>query len=193
MQVLDLSQNSELGDLGVARLALLSALTSLNLSGASMVGFEAHGGHSQHGQHTNRAKPVAAGVPSAFESGHRARVTLGADCTRPRFGASWRLRRAPQRPAVSSSLKCRAILCKHTSYALPSLQVTLGTLPLLPALQHLEVASTDTDDAALLALEHQPALARLSIADCQVRASRVLRHDDILLSGGFDLCLSRLL
>jgi hypothetical protein len=48
--------------------------------------------------------------------------------------------------------------------------VTLGTLPLLPALQHLEVASTDTDDAGLLALEHQPALARLSIADCQVPA-----------------------
>jgi hypothetical protein len=49
-------------------------------------------------------------------------------------------------------------------------QVTLGTLPLLPALQHLEVASSDTDDAGLLALEHQPALARLSIADCQVPA-----------------------
>jgi hypothetical protein len=49
-------------------------------------------------------------------------------------------------------------------------QVTLGTLPMLPALQHLEVASSDTDDAGLLALEHQPALARLSIADCQVPA-----------------------
>lgn len=37
MQVLDLSQNSELGDLGVARLGPLSALTSLNLSGATLV------------------------------------------------------------------------------------------------------------------------------------------------------------
>lgn len=52
-------------------------------------------------------------------------------------------------------------------------QVTLGTLPLLPALSHLEVASSDTDDAGLLALEHQPALARLSIADCQVPANTV--------------------
>ena len=52
--------------------------------------------------------------------------------------------------------------------------MTLGTLPLLPALQHLEVASTDTDDAGLLALEHQPALARLSIADCQVTAAPLI-------------------
>ncbi len=37
MQVLDLSQNAELSDDGVARLSTLGALTSLNLSGASQV------------------------------------------------------------------------------------------------------------------------------------------------------------
>lgn len=36
-QTLDLSQNAELGDAGVARLAPLLTLTSLNLSGASTV------------------------------------------------------------------------------------------------------------------------------------------------------------
>lgn len=81
LETLDLSQNAELGDLGVARLAPLLLVTSLSLSGASTV--------------------------------------------------------------------------------------TLGTLPPLISLRHLEVASTDTDDTGLMTLERLPLLARLSIADCQ--------------------------
>jgi len=53
--------------------------------------------------------------------------------------------------------------------------VTLRTLPQLPALVHLEVASTETDDAGLLTLEHQSNLQRLSLADCQ----SVRKHDAI--------------
>jgi hypothetical protein len=52
----------------------------------------------------------------------------------------------------------------------------LGTLPLLRALQHLEVASTDTNDAGLLALDHHTALAWLSIQDCQVPPSDCRMH-----------------
>ncbi len=46
-------------------------------------------------------------------------------------------------------------------------QVTLGTLPPLPLLRHLEVAEADVGNAGLLALEGTPALQRLSLADCQ--------------------------
>lgn len=60
------------------------------------------------------------------------------------------------------------------------LQVTLGTLPPLISLRHLEVASTDTDDAGLMTLEHLPLLARLSIADCQVIMKESLSETSLL-------------
>ena len=59
----------------------------------------------------------------------------------------------------------------HVPNTFVTTQVTCATLPPLPALAHLEVPSTDTDDLGLQALEQLPALQRLSLADCmQVRS-----------------------